>query len=95
MMFEELKFESNAMLLAWKFLTHCKEWGMFLMNGLILHYEYNGTADVCVSNLKDTAQEVSDNWRDHEWLMCWCGRDEPAIFTDTYNMDTFNRMGTY
>lgn len=48
-------------------------------DGLILYYEYNGTSDVEISNLKDTKKEVHDNWRDHEDLTCNCGKDEPVI----------------
>ena len=58
-------------------------------DALILHYEYNGTADVCVSNLKDTKKQVWDNWRKHEWLVCNCGKDEPVEIATDYGSGSY------
>lgn len=41
-------------------------------NKVVAHFEYNGTSDVSISNLRDTKQEVFDNWREAEWLECKC-----------------------
>lgn len=45
-------------------------------DGEIWHFEYNGTSDFCISHIYKTAQEVSDNWRNHEWVNCSCGKSE-------------------
>lgn len=52
-------------------------------DGEIWFYEYNGTTDVVISNLRKTLQEVRDNWRESEWLECTCGKAEPVeIYSD-------------
>ena len=51
-------------------------------DGTIRYYEYDGTADVVLSHHYATPEEVSDNWRNGEWLDCICGEEEPVnIFT--------------
>ena len=53
-------------------------------DGLIMHFEYDGTSGHCISNLRDTHQQVSDNWRKSESLECLCGRDEPVKIATDY-----------
>lgn len=48
-------------------------------DGKVLYYEYNGTADVPISHLYETWDDVDDNWRKHQWLYCDCKRDEPVM----------------
>lgn len=49
-------------------------------DGLILHFEYNGTADFCIPSLRDTAKEVSDHWRkDDGPTACTCGKEPEAV----------------
>ena len=48
------------------------------------YYEYNGTSDVCISHLYDTFEEMSDNWRQSEWLSCECGEEEEVEIYSSY-----------
>lgn len=41
-------------------------------NGEILHFEYNGTVDVCRSPLYKTQEECQANWRTGKWVACNC-----------------------
>jgi len=51
-------------------------------DGTIRYFEYAGTSDVCISHLYETTEDVSENWRNHEWLNCDCGKGEPvSIYT--------------
>jgi len=51
-------------------------------DGTIRYYEYNGTFDVPISHHYATTDEVSKNWREHEWLDCTCGKEEDvSIYT--------------
>ena len=52
-------------------------------DGEVKFYEYNGTVDVPISHIYDTVDEVNENWRNHEWVNCTCGKEEPvSIFSD-------------
>ncbi len=53
-------------------------------DGLVLHYEYGGTSDYCVSNLKDTNKEVWDSLHKHAHLTCDCGKDEDVVLANDY-----------
>ena len=57
---------------------------VFDSDGLVLHFEYDGTVDQCISHLYATWKEMSDNWRKGEWLTCSCGRDEPVTLDVDY-----------
>ena len=51
-------------------------------DGTIRYYEYDGTMDIILSHHYTTEEEVSENWRNGEWLICHCGKEEPvSIFT--------------
>jgi hypothetical protein len=57
----------------------------FDADGLVMHYEYNGTADVVISHLHDSADGVERYWRKAvDWLRCDCGRDEPVRIATSY-----------
>lgn len=62
-------------------------------DGLILHFEYNGTSDVCISNLRDTNEEVWSHWRQQEWLKCDCGRDEEVEIANDYGDGSWSPNG--
>ena len=56
-------------------------------DGLILHFEYDGTSDVCLPHLWSSPQEVMAHWRRGlEWQECKCGREipEPVIIAHDY-----------
>ena len=53
----------------------------------IFHFEYNGTVDVCLPFLYDTADELEANWRRRDWKNCTCGNKEnhkPVEIVSTY-----------
>jgi hypothetical protein len=51
-------------------------------DGTIRYYEYDGTSDIVLSHHYATEEEVSENWREGEWLDCSCGKEESvSIFT--------------
>ena len=57
------------------------------VDGLVLHYEYDGTSDVTIPRLYTTANEVAANWRrvdDWVWNCCTCGKDEPVKIYSSY-----------
>lgn len=54
----------------------------FKKDGLIKYFDYNGTADVSVSNLVEDQQKV--NFREMEWLSCKCKQDEEVEIFTTY-----------
>jgi hypothetical protein len=50
---------------------------------LVLHFEYNGTSDVCLTALYRTHEEMHEHWRSWAEKKCTCGKDEPVrIYTD-------------
>ncbi len=53
-------------------------------DGKIMHYEYNGTSDVCISCLYKTFEEMHENWRNHEWKECGCGKEEDVEIYSGY-----------
>lgn len=55
-------------------------------DGLILHYEYDGTTDVCRPTLFNTKEEMWKYWRDYSFynVECKCGKDENVIISNTY-----------
>lgn len=52
-------------------------------DGTVMFYEYNGTVGVCVSHLYDNMQQVVDNWRKGQWMICACpgGMEEVEIYS--------------
>lgn len=50
----------------------------------IYHYEYNWTADIVISHIYKTFEEMQSNWRKWEWLSCTCWKEEPVEITTTY-----------
>ena len=59
----------------------------FKGDGKVYWYEYDGTADVVLPILHDTAQGVSENWRGDipkdKWEYCKCGKAEDVeIYSD-------------
>ena len=61
----------------------------FLSDDHVLHFEYNGTADVCRPTLYDSPQEVWAHWRDDSWNECSCGEDEPVEVANDYGNGTY------
>lgn len=53
-------------------------------DGTTMHYEYDGTADVALSHLYDTYEEMRANWRKGTWLRCTCGKDEEVTIATDY-----------
>jgi hypothetical protein len=53
-------------------------------DGTVLHFEYDGTSDVCISTLRTSRKEVWDHWRDQGWNRCTCGRDQPVEIAEDY-----------
>lgn len=47
-------------------------------DGEIRYYEYNGCANVVASHHYKTVEEVVKNWREHIWVNCKCGAEEPV-----------------
>ncbi len=43
---------------------------VFLNGEVIAHFEYDGTVDVAISHLCDSAEEVQSTWRDKNWMEC-------------------------
>jgi len=53
-------------------------------DGLILHFEYNGTADIVIPALWNTPVEVTDHWRNQPLRKCTCGNDELVEVAEAY-----------
>ncbi len=55
-------------------------------DGLVLHFEYNGTCDVIIPPLRISREEVSAHWREDEYdeRRCVCGRSEPVEIVIDY-----------
>lgn len=65
----------------------------FLSDNTIKYFEYYGTPDVCEAILRDTEDEVNDNWRSHNQdERCNCTPEPVEIFS-TYG-DGFYWKGT-
>lgn len=60
-------------------------------DGTVKFYEYDGTADVCISHLYDHMQGVADNWREGEWMECKCpeGMEDVEIYSSYGDGFTF------
>lgn len=56
----------------------------FKSDGLVMHAEYNGTADVIRPTLYASAKERDARWRSGDWNECTCGRDEPVEYWYDY-----------
>jgi hypothetical protein len=58
---------------------------VYFYDGQILHFEYNGTSDVCIPFLYNSVEELSHNWRQYKgWHYCICNRHEPVIIYTDY-----------
>lgn len=53
-------------------------------DGVVLHYEYDGTTDVCIPDLYTTYDEMASNWRNHPWKECSCGNKETVTIYSSY-----------
>jgi len=53
-------------------------------DGVVKHFEYNGTTDVCISVLYDLYEEMDKHWREGLWGECTCGKDEPVEIATDY-----------
>lgn len=55
-------------------------------DGLVLHYEYDGTVDVCRVNLWDTYEEMDSHWRNYDIPIreCECDKDEDVVISTSY-----------
>ena len=55
-------------------------------DGLVLHFEYNGTADIVYPALWDSMREVTEHWRaaDVDFSYCGCA-GESVEACSTYN----------
>lgn len=54
-------------------------------DGLVMYFEYSGTADVCVPALKDAADDIRRNWRSLEWPPeCQCESSEIVELASDY-----------
>lgn len=53
----------------------------------ILYYEYNGTCDIVLPKLRQTREEVWDNWRKWE--------DAPCLHPDNCQAEPVEIMSTY
>ena len=56
----------------------------FESDGSIWHYDYNSTADVCISHIYKTSEELSEHYRKHEWKTCTCGKKERVSIYSSY-----------
>lgn len=54
-------------------------------DGTILHFEYNGTVDVAMTQLFDSREGVKEHWRESlRYVECNCGNDEPVELATDY-----------
>lgn len=44
----------------------------------IWYFEYEGVSDTVSSHIYPTTEEVSANWRKHQWMECTCAEEEPV-----------------
>lgn len=57
----------------------------YFKDGLILHFEYNGTSDLAGPKLRSNKEEVTKHWRSYDnWAHCSCRRSEPVILYTDY-----------
>lgn len=58
-------------------------------DGLIMHFEYDGTCDIAINHLYDTAEEMHENWRaKNRRNGCTCKKDEPVEIAASYGDGT-------
>lgn len=59
-------------------------WGAVrFSDGVILFYEYDGTAGIVMPTLYRSYQELQDNWRKGGWPRCACKRFESVeVYSD-------------
>jgi hypothetical protein len=62
-------------------------------DGLVLHYEYDGTCDVCIPALYETFDEMWENWRTYPERECKCNNDEDVTIYSNYG-NGFSWEGT-
>ncbi len=48
-------------------------------DGLIKHFEYNGTTDVCIPILYPTFEEMDKYWRSSKWMKCICNKESESV----------------
>ncbi|MFQ3543465.1 hypothetical protein Q7A53_05215 [Halobacillus rhizosphaerae] len=65
-------------------MSHASGTVTFKKDNLVMHYEYDGTSDVCIPALYKTNKEMSENWRNHEWRECTCEKDEDVVIYSDY-----------
>lgn len=53
-------------------------------DGTVKFFEYNGTGNTCMRQLRNSREEVVDHWREANWAECTCGRDEPVTLACDY-----------
>lgn len=56
-------------------------------DGTIMHFEYDGTVDICMNPLFDTYEEMDKNWRNYSISRndkCTCGNEETAEIATCY-----------
>jgi len=56
-------------------------------DGIIMHYEYDGTSDWCIPKLYDTHKEMWNNWRKYEYEETNCEHEleDVIIYSDYGN----------
>lgn len=67
-------------------MSHASGAAMFI-DGVILYFEWDGTADVAIPMLWRTQEELRENWRSAEWRTCSCEPVavlEPCRLMNTY-----------
>ena len=53
-------------------------------DGHVMHFEYNGTADIVEPSLYKTFDLLHHHWRNNDWRECTCGEDEAVEIAETY-----------
>lgn len=53
-------------------------------DGLVLHFEYNGTGSYPTTSLRDTEEDVTAHWRQGNMSKCTCGKGEPVVLATAY-----------
>lgn len=65
-------------------MTHVNGQVFFKKDGLIMHYEYDGTGDTICNCLYDTHKNMHKQWRKQPTNKCDCGRDEIVFIANDY-----------
>ena len=63
-------------------------------DGLIKHFEYNGTVNVCQPKLYDSSKEVEKNWRFDTEIECTCGNKPESVEIFTYYSSGYTQNGS-